>query len=182
MYVDESAVERDTLLQGDILRDVQHLAALNLNGIHFAIPSTGGDKPSGWSVSAPPILGSVMVLSHSCELDRRNTVKVTSIILAPLRDVHKATTPDKIELLVRSNLIDRDNPEASFFKYFYLEPAEAIAFDGGALVDFSKPFSVRNQSYDYLLERKVLQLRDEVRDSMSLKLGLYYHRSSQSAA
>jgi len=55
-----------------------------------------------------------MVLSHSCEVALANKLKLTSIILAPIRSIHKATRTDRIQELINSNLIDRNNPQASF--------------------------------------------------------------------
>jgi hypothetical protein len=176
MYVPDEEIDQTSLLQGDIIRDVQILGALNLNAIQFLTPATTGGEPTGWSVSAPPVSGFAMVLSHSCEVARENGIKVTSIILAPLRDLSSATRPDKVEQLIASNLLDQANPGGSFLKYFYLEPVEKLPYERGAVVDYSKCFSVRNQSYEFLLGRKVLQLQDDIRNGMALKLGVYFYR------
>jgi hypothetical protein len=117
-----------------------------------------------------------MVLSHSCEIARDNAIKVTSIILAPVRDVSGATPREKLRELIESNFIDRAQPESRYLKYYYLEPHHKLPFQDGAIVDFSKCFSVRKNSYDFLLARKAVQLLDEARDSMALKLSLYFHR------
>jgi hypothetical protein len=122
----------------------------------------------------------IAVLSHSCEVDRANGVKVTSIIVAPLRDLHTATVPAKIEELKASNVIS-EGTEASYLKYFYLLPNGKLQHKTGAVVDFSKCFSIRKNAYDYLVSRKVLQLADDARDAFALKLALYFHRSQQPA-
>jgi hypothetical protein len=182
VFVPGHLADLNTLLQGDVLKEVQLLGALSYQEILVASPVTGGGQPQNWTVPKPPITGDAMVLSHSCEVSLENDVKVTSIILAPLRDVSKATAPDKVRELIDSNLIDQANPEASYLKYFYLQPHEQLAYTQGAIADFSKLFSVRKSSYAYLLSRKVLQLDDATRFSMSLKLALYFHRNDEEAA
>ncbi len=176
MFVAPGAIDGSSLWQGDIIRGVQILGAINLNSIQFLTPGVGQGDPAGWTLPAKPVIGDAMVLSHSCELDRANGVKVTGIILAPLRDLSTATAPEKIEALISSNLVDQTSPEASFFKYFYLEPNAELTYQTGAVVDFSKCFSVRKQSYEHLLQNKILELTPAVRFSMSLKIALYFHR------
>jgi hypothetical protein len=167
-----------TLLQGDILTDVQFLGALNYGSIHHHVPATGGESTS-WTVAKPPEFGVAMVLSHSCEVAKENGVKLTSIILAPMRDISGATPAGKLQELIASNLIDQlDDAGASYLKYFYLEAHEKLPQHAmGSVVDFSKCFSVRKNSYDFLLSKKVLQLNAAMRFSMSLKLALYFKRS-----
>jgi len=131
----------------------------------------------GWSIPSPPNYGDAMVLSHSCEIDPQNKIKLTSIILAPLRDINTATAPNKIQELIDSNEIDKTEPQASYLKYFYVHPNENLKFDRGAIVDFSKCFSLRRQAYAMLLSNKILQLSDEATSSMALKLALYYYRN-----
>jgi hypothetical protein len=181
MFEPPDATDGATLRQGDIIADVQILGALNYRGIQFVIPSTGGD-PTGWSVAARPTVGHVIVLSHSCEVARENAVKLTSVILAPLRDLSTATKPDRVQELIDSNFIDQTQPAASYLKYFYIEPNELLPFGRGAVADFSKLFSVRKNAYDYLLGKKVLQLTKAAQGSMALKLALYFHRTEEETA
>lgn len=177
MYVRSEEIDRLALRQGDLLTEVQILGALGLNSIQLIVSSVGANAV-GWSVPVAPKLAPAMVLSHCCEIDPCNDVKVTSVILAPLRDVHKATSPDKVRKLIESNLLsEADDTKATFLKYFYVAPSLELGFNEGAVVDFSKCFSVRNKTYRHLLEKKVLQLTDPVRESMSLKLALYFHRA-----
>jgi hypothetical protein len=178
MFVSQEEIDHQKLLQGDVLVGVQLIGAINLGNVTHLTPTSGKGDPPGWTVLARPIVGDAMVLSHSCELDRSNTIKVTSIILAPLRDVSTATAPEKILELKDSNLIDRSSPAASYLKYFYIERSDRLSYGDGAVVDFSKCFSIRNQSYDLLLTRKTLQLTPPTRFSMSLKLALYFHRDN----
>jgi hypothetical protein len=121
-----------------------------------------------------------MVLSHSCEITLENDIKVTSIILAPIRDVHRATSPDKLQEVIESNIIDPENPTSSYLKYFYLEPHEKIEFTDGGIVDFAKLFSVHKSSHQRLVESKILQLKPDVANRMAFKLGLYFYRSGHS--
>jgi hypothetical protein len=176
VYLADEMLERGVLRQGDILANVQILGAIALKSVRLISSPASGNKATAWQVDAPPQYGYAMVLSHSCEIAPENKVKVTSVILAPLRDLNKATDPARRYELIASNLIDRENPQASYLKYFYVEPSAAIPFSDGAVVDFSKCFSVRNKSYGELAERKVLQLQPDVISSMALKLALYFHR------
>lgn len=176
MFLIEESLEKDTLRQGDIIRDVHLLGAINLNGLHYSSPAGKPRVLASWNVPNKPIFGNAMVVSHSCEIALENKVKVTSIILAPLRDIHKATAKDRIDELISSNFIDHENPSASFLKYFYIDPNPALEYTEGAIVDFSKIFSVRNKCYDSLLEKKVAQLNEDASSSMALKLALYFHR------
>jgi len=176
MYLDDDNIERGLLRQGDIIADVHILGAINSNSIHYS--QTGGsDQYVSWTVPNAPKFGDVMVLSHSCEIDPQNKIKLTSIILAPLRDVHKTTAPEKIQELIDSNEIDRTVPQASYLKYFYVFPNEKLEYIDGAIVDFSKCFSLRRQSYNSLVSKKVAQLSNAAISSMALKLALYFHRN-----
>jgi hypothetical protein len=171
----------DSLLQGDIIGGVQLFGAIKPSAVTLLVPSAGSATANAWQVQGPPPKGHAMVLSHSCEVDRANGVKVTSIILAPLRDVDKATKKEKVKELIESNFIDQANPAGSYLKYFYVEPGPSVPFASGAVVDFSKCFSVHNTAYEQILGLKVGQLTDGARLSMSLKLALYFHREQVAA-
>lgn len=179
MYVNNDNMVGDALRQGDIISGIHILGAINLTGIEYTKDIR--DEVTGWSVHKKPDIQEVMVLSHSCEIARENGVKLTSIILAPLRDINTATEPGKIEELISSNIL-REGIEVSYLKYFYIQPNDRLRFPNGAVVDFSKLFSVRKNSYNYLLERKILQLTEETASSMSLKFAVYIHRNIPQAA
>lgn len=179
MFLPNSDIEKDALRQGDIISQTHLVGAINLNAITYQIDNN--DKKVGWCLPEPRF-GPAMVLSHSCELDRANGVKLTSIILAPLRNVNDATRPEKVEELIASNLIDNDTTH-SYLKYFYIEPNPLLSqFPSGSIVDFSKCYSVRKQSYDILLRYKSLQLRQDIVDSIVLKFGLYFYRGKLAIA
>ncbi len=175
MYLADDRIEKGALRQGDIVSEIHLLGVINLSSIQYT--AAAESVPVRWSIPAAPN-GDAMVLSHSCEIDPQNQMKVTSIILAPLRDLHKATAPEKIQELIDSNEIDRTGPQASYLKYFYLPPNEKLEFKNGAIVDFSKCFSLRRQSYETLIDNKVVQLTNDAVASMALKLALYFHRSN----
>ena len=96
MYVPNAELDASSLLQGDIVKNVQFVGALHYGNIAYATPAAGGE-PISWTVGKPPETGFAMVLSHSCEIARENGVKLTSIILAPLRDVSGATPADSVQ-------------------------------------------------------------------------------------
>lgn len=176
MFVDETGFEAGTLRQGDIIADIHLLGALNPGGIKFITDQS--DNKTGWSVENKPEFGDAMILSHSCEIAQENGVKVTSIILAPIRDINSATEPGKRQELIDTNLIEPGATTASFLKYFYLVPNEKLTFANGAIVDFSKCFSFRKNYYEKLVEKKKLQLTNEIRIKMSLKLAAFFYRTS----
>jgi hypothetical protein len=180
MYLHDEQIEHGTLRQGDIISQLHLLGAININNIYYSSPAVNPEEYLSWSVPTTPKIGDAMVLSHSCEVAVENKIKVTSIILAPLRDIHKATAPEQVQELIDSNLIDKTKPQASFLKYFYVEPNPKLKYDSGAVVDFSKLFSVRNQAYNTLLEKKIVQLSNDAIESMALKLALYFHRTGRS--
>jgi hypothetical protein len=182
MYLDAPETERSLPRQGDIISQVHITGAINLAEVLHCASAQAKDRPSSWTVPHSPEYADAMVLSHSCEIAPENGVKLTSIILAPLRDVHKATDPTKVAEIVGSNFIDKTQARASYLKYFYLEPNERLAYARGAVVDFSKCFSVRKGCYADLVSKKVLQLKPDVADSMALKLALYFHREQTANA
>jgi hypothetical protein len=178
MFLVDEQIERGTLCQGDIISQVHLLGAINLSSLLYSSHAGSPTEYSSWSIPAAPKFGDAMVLSHSCEIALENKVKLTSIILAPLREIHKATEPERVQELINSNLIDRDDPNPSFLKYFYVPPNPKLQYSDGAVVDFSKLFSVRKQSYNTLLEKKIAQLSEDAIASMALKLALYFRRTS----
>jgi hypothetical protein len=175
VYLPYSEIEKDFLRQGDIIKDVHILGTLNLNCIQVIHP-LGKDLES-WLYNEKPVYAPAMIISHSCEIDKTNGVKLTSIILAPIRDIDKATQKEKKEELIASNVIT-EGSKSSYLKYFYLEPSEMLPFHNGGVVDFSKPFSLNKKVYDLLLANKILQLTGETVESMSFKLSLYYYRTN----
>jgi hypothetical protein len=77
----------------------------------------------------------------------------------------------------------KDDPfDSIYIKYFYLAPNDELKYSSGAIADFSKLFSVRNKSFDFLLERKVAQLSEESFESLALKLSLYFYRNERELA
>lgn len=177
MFLSREESDFTSLRQGDILKDIVLLGAINRNNVLY-VSQPGSESNDFWMYKEKPENGYVMVLSHCCELDRRNGMKVTSIIVAPLRDINKASRPEKVQEIIDTNIIDKEHPSKSFLKYFFLNPYPPIQYTEGCVVDFSKIFSFKNSSYDYLLENKILQLNNEYRDHMSFKLGLFFYRAN----
>jgi hypothetical protein len=170
-------MEVGILRQGDILTKVHILGAIHLSQIQYGATHSNPVERVSWMVPGKPVFGDAMVLSHSCEIAPENKVKLTSIILAPLRDLHSATDKARLEQLIHSNYIDPANPSPSFLKYFYVSGNPALVHENGAVVDFSKCFSVRNKDYEDLAKNKVAQLRVDISAKMALKLALYFHRA-----
>jgi hypothetical protein len=171
--LDDLNIERGILRQGDIISQTYLLGVLNPNGFNEVV--TDG-KQTAWIIPfKEESIGDAIILSHSCEIDLANKIKATSIILAPIRDVDKATDKDKVEELKNSNLL-KIGQSFSFLKYFYLEPNDKLKYTNGAICDFSKCFSLRKNFYQQLLDRKVLQLKQDIADAMALKLSVYFYR------
>lgn len=181
MYLEDGNIQDDALFQGDIVSDVHFIGALNLNSILYLTSAADPNTKTAWSINAKPRFGDAIVLSHNCEISKENTTKVTSIILAPLRDVNTATKPEKLQELIESNII-RPGQNGSYLKYFYLQPNDRFVYTNGVIADFSKCFSVRNQSFELLLQNKIAQLQEDIVNAMSLKFALYFHRNNENAA
>lgn len=183
MYCGDRDFESSTLRQGDILSQVHVLGAINLGSIQYNVQYGPGNQQNTVGFMVPrqartPINADVMVLSHSCEIAKENGVKLTSIILAPIRDINGATEPGKIQELIDTNIVE-DATEASYLKYFYVPPNDKLENKSGAIVDFSKCFSVRKNSYEHLLSKKILQLAPPFPDRMAKKLALYFYRTKE---
>jgi len=176
MYKNVDEIEKDALRQGDIIANTHLLGATNLNNIIYL--SNNNNEKTGWQINLKPLFGYAMVLSHSCEIAPENGVKLTSIILAPIRNVDTATNPDKIDELKKSNIL---TPEikSSFLKYFFLEPNSKIEYKNGSIVDFSKIYSLKKESYKVLLPLKILQLQESVIECISLKYSAYFYRAAK---
>ncbi len=156
------------LRQGDILKDIPIVSAVDLNRYNEI-------GAVSWAVAAKPERGACMVLSHSCEIDLRNKVKVTSLILAPIRDC-RVVSRDKLDLLKNSNDL-KDGATHTFLKYFYLERHPGIPIDGESVVDFSKLFSLRKNAVESLSKTKVAQLTTDAVTQMARKLAAYFYRT-----
>jgi len=177
MFVPSESRKLDTLLQGDIIEETQYFGAMNLNNIFYA--QTNNNNIPHWGVNASPQKGPAAILSHSCEVSRDNGVKLTSIILAPIRDINKASAKDKIEEIINSN-IPNISKGYSYLKYFYIEPTGFIGekYPQGCVVDFSKCYSLNKKAYDTLLNKKVMEMANETRKQFSLKNALFYFRNN----
>ena len=178
MYLPTADVDRTTLRQGDVLTGVPIFGALNPDAV---LKTAGADgRVQFWGFNKDLEYADVAVLSHCCEIDRANGVKLTSIVLGPIRDINSATSAEKRQELIATNDI-RDAGGASYLKYFYLSPNDAMKFRDGGVVDFSKSFSVRKNAYETLLRAKVAQLHDVGRESFARKLALYFYRTAPAA-
>jgi len=180
MFLPSDQLERSALRQGDVVGPIHIVGAIDLLTIQYT-QNVEGTRGTGWTIPTKAEFQNAMILSHSCEMDISNGVKVTSFILAPIRDASAATNPALIEQLRSSNLIN-ENTGASFLKYFYLEPRAEFADENmnvseiGYCVDFSKCFSVRKGCHGHLLQKKKLQMAPDITQAMATKLALYFYR------
>jgi hypothetical protein len=175
MYKDETAMEKKALRQGDIIENTQLFGAINLKSIIFL--NNSKNEPEGWQCKAKPIFGYAIVLSHSCEIDKANGVKFTSIVLAPLRDVDKATEKSKLDDLKESNILS-EGIEYSYLKYFFLEPHPKMNFQNGCIIDFSKTYSLKKDSYNDILGHKIIQLEESAIEHILLKYSAFFYRTT----
>jgi hypothetical protein len=179
MFLPDDQIERHALRQGDIVSALHMVGSLHIEGILVSADAQG--RQVSWHVQKAPEYRDAAVLSHSCEIATENGVKFTSIVMAPIRDLDGATEKDKIQDLIGSNILV-EGVQASFLKYFYLPPNDRLQYKNGAVVDFSKCFSVRKNSYNHLLGKKALQMVPEIRQAFALKLALYFCRTHQPVA
>lgn len=176
MYLTKDEMISTELRQGDILREIQIFGAIHYGSIQLITNQTTKENVA-WQSSTRPSIGYAIVLSHSCEISKENGIKLTSVVLAPLRNIETASRPEKIEELIASNDLNEAS-EFSYLKYFYLEPSDDLPFPKGAIVDFSKIFSIKKDSYDFLLAHKVLQLNDRTQISLAKKHAVFYFRTT----
>lgn len=167
MFLPDSEMDRDVLLQGDIIKNIPLLAVLEIDKVIEVGQSWGYANPLKYSFCA--------VVSHSCEIAEENGVKVTSCILAPVRGADGATTDAMFEDLKRGN--ELVSGSGNYLKYFYLEPNGALpAFARGSIVDFSKIFSLRKTSIPQLIQNKILQMSSEAALQLARKSAYYFYR------
>ena len=180
MFAESANTDRTKLKQGDIVDKVPLLGALNPNAFSF-INNAGGEQ-AGWQVPMPLTYGLAAILSHSCEIAPENGVKLTSIVLAPLRSADTASSPEKLAQLRETNLLS-EAKEASFLKYFFLPGGSPLPdMPKGYVVDFSKCFSVRKNFYGKLLEGKLAEMLAGVQGEFALKLAVFFSRAEERKA
>jgi hypothetical protein len=108
-----------------------------------------------------------MVLSQCCDLELRNRKLVAlAFIIAPLFEIPKSTVAeaDKYAAL-------KQNIPTEHTSYFYVEAQPPLPTE--YRVDFARVASIPNTEYDVALKNKVLQLSDEMRIRLKLKLSHY---------
>jgi hypothetical protein len=175
MYKNEADFEKEVLRQGDIIGNTQIFGAINLKSITFI--NNYKHDPEGWQCKAKPIFSYAIILSHSCELDPANGIKLTSIILAPLRNIDTATEESKLDELKNSNIL-RPGQTYSYLKYFFLEPHPKINFPNGSVIDFSKIYSLKKDSYSEIVSHKLIQLQESAVEDIVLKYSAYFYRTT----
>lgn len=77
MYLSEENIEREALRQGDIITGAQIVGAISLKEIICQNDASG--KTIAWVIPRDPCFAASIILSHSCEIERSNGVKMTSI-------------------------------------------------------------------------------------------------------
>lgn len=85
-FLETASIERDSLRQGDLIREIHLVGSLCFKDVSVPNSVGGGQSQKWWSVHGELPTGPVVVVSYCCEIDRSNAVKLTSIILAPVRD------------------------------------------------------------------------------------------------
>lgn len=182
MFEVAADISTTSLFQGDVIRSVPSFGAINLKNctLHCSIlgeeTAIAASSPIDVTISKSVRRCDVVILSHSCEIALENGEKVTSIIVAPIRDVNTATKADKLQELIESNDVDMAEKRGfSYLKYYYMK-CGACQFPAGAVVDFNKVFSFHKSVYGELLKNKVAQMTAVGREKFSLKLALYYYR------
>ncbi len=181
MFEPAERLDKSSLYQGDVIRNVPAFGAINLKNCMLHSSLLGGDSPGDSGAIDVTITKSirrcdVVVLSHSCEIAQENGEKVTSIIVAPLRDLSTATKPDKIQELIDSNDVDPASGKGfSYLKYYHLI-CKDCQFPAGAIVDFNKVFSFHKSVHVELLKNKSAQMTEAARNKFALKLAVYFYR------
>jgi len=193
MYVDAAQMERDCLRQGDVLDAVafpifesdsallgkiDHGSRIEIPHPKIvAIPREHRSQKDCVTMQMKTRFAPGAVLAHCCELELRNG-KCLLPMIAIARLVSLKTSivrePEKLASL-RANRDPRPPEASGYLDYFYLSAHEAI---GGVewVADFSQIASIPGAEYQYLLQRKVLQLTDRERVKFKIKLAAYLGR------
>lgn len=116
----------------------------------------------------------VIVLSQCCELqvNQQGKPDVPAFVLAPLVD-----TPYNIRIKPENLEKFRANSTKDYVNLFHISQRTPLTSE--CAVDFNKVFSVQAGDYQFALKGKVLEMTDEARVLLKVKLGLHFGRPTQ---
>lgn len=201
MYLAPSAIE-EKLRQGDVIRGVL-LPRFSLSDIRLISRSDPGGNPKfdGRTIVTTGEHFAV-VLSHCCEFNTGKRRSFSMSALRPLRDylgahlfgddrwginvaelVALARSPYKgkntkqtLELLRKANKVDLTSGTVDAANLF-LYDQDGDNLGEPYVADFTRVTSLSMKDSQEILSRKVLQLDDEHRRMLKIKLGVFYSRS-----
>ena len=137
------------------------------------------DDASWVTLQVPSRFGLCAVLSNCCDLELRNgRVQAYSVTLARLRPISIDIRNDAARFAsLRSNKDPRDEENAGYIDYFYLEPhAQLEGSDWN--VQFNQVVTLPTSDIDLLLRKKVIQLDDRTRMKFKIKLAFTFGRAN----
>jgi hypothetical protein len=184
-----------SLRQGDILAGVpfpllEHNKTFILGTIahdydYALLPSISAkthahrDDASWVTLQVPSRFGLCAVLSNCCDLELRNgRVQAYSVTLARLRPISTDIRNDAARFAsLTSNKDPRDEDNAGYIDYFYLEPhAQLEGSDWN--VQFNQVVTLPTSDINLLLRKKVIQLDDRTRMKFKIKLAFTFGRAN----
>ena len=117
------------------------------------------------------------VLSNCCDLEPRNgRVPAQVVSLARLRPISPDIRRDAERFgSLRANKDPRDQEDAGYIGYFYLEP-HALLQNQDWIVQFEQVVGIPSTDIALLLRKKILQLDDRTRVKFKIKLGVTFLR------
>jgi hypothetical protein len=186
--------DETSLRQGDILAGISfpllergktHVLAAIAHDYNYAasLPSISvkthahRDDASWVTLQVPARFGLCAVVSNCCDLEVRDgKIQAYSVTLARLRPVSNDIRNDPVRFAsLRSNKDPRDQQNAGYIDYFYLEPdAQLEGTDWN--VQFNQLVTLPTSDFALLLRKKVIQLDDRNRVKFKIKLAVTFGR------
>jgi hypothetical protein len=191
MFVEDADMTR--LRQGDVLANIPFpqlitakTAFLGEASLHR--PADLAFNPSLVTVRELPMytcqlqarVGFAVVLSQCCDSEPRegNRIEQPTIALARLAPVPKSILNDPSSISdLRSNA-DPRLPGAGFLNLFYVAPHDRLA-GREWMIDFNQVFSIPSTEFPAILDRKTLQMNDDSRIRLKVRLSASFARFAE---
>lgn len=135
--------------------------------------SATAERKSGfyWFPAQIPVFrGHSVVLSQCCDLERRNgNQDAIAFVIAPLKEIPRLirSDPDRLDRL-------KENSLRHYVNLFYIPHHPPLSQD--YIIDFNMVVSIPQGEYDFALSKKILQMTDEARVCLKLKIANHFGR------
>lgn len=170
-----TTVVDDALRQGDIIKNVPYIKPVSPHAL--AVRPLPQKPKEPLSIVIETAYTSAVVLSYCCELSETNSPgKISSIILAPLREIIEVINNTQLDALKQGNKLAADTK--TFAKLFYMEPGANVI---ESVADFSHIYTLSRGYLQTLKQNKIAQMDDTTRSLLSEKISYYFLRPLESS-